>query len=1266
MTISHISAQKNPAISRDQQQQSQLQQQQQQTKPQSEHQNQIQQNQNPKQDEFEGVFEGEQNVDSKITSKSSSTSGYTISHGSKSKQPPLESNFGKEEIFEPPFAMKQQQQQQRQKSKQESIIDKTGNFALSDTNQSISPGDLFNNKFQYILHNIECGELALRQVHHNINCTPEPDAFNPCEDIMGHPVLRVAVWFVVACSILGNMSVIVVLMGVFRHLSVPKFLQLNLAIGDLFMGVYLAMLAIADLITVGTYFDFAMDWQHGYGCKIAGAVSLFASQLSIFTLSVITFERYYTITYSIDLNMRLQLAWASRIMFIGWIYAFASAMLPIFADINSYSKTSICLPMRTTYLLDRVFILVLLIIDSSAFIIIFACYLKMYLLIIKQKTEATAKERTVAMRMALLVSTDFACWAPIIFFSATALLSGPLISVSNSKILIVFFYPLNSMANPFLYVITTRQYRKDLNYLYNRWQTWRLNLFRKDSDSFYNTNNNNINNNYGVASYQGSLNAHLGAVAAVTGVANHLRHNYVDNFDCINIGGGGFNNNNNNSGSGCVGANNFYKGAGQNIKLHEQPNRIVCTKSHHGQYIIRHQILTDKRCLTVDDRHNRKQQHHHRHHQRHLVKNAQTRTFNSNNSVNKRNTCIETICNNNNDSTRNIFSPKQGEDDYQRNVAIVASSSSVLQFKDEHHSRGSSVKVRVNDETDSLQTKNSDKFDNKEVSTTCRELVECSIESSIKSKTPLLNKATTRSSSSNNSNREQRNKHRKYTIYADSFAECCNRCCRCCSSSRCSSILGNPIQLASNIETKTTEVNTIGKESIEFGEQQQVDRKSDDKISLVNLEEVVNVARAQNFDKIEAAIIKNNQRYKPKNHNTNLFSITPTTKNINNNNNSNNHEHQLGLTQISTTSGASNKQQKKRQIKDLDPAVDILGNLSYNEPTSSVSGLSTPPTSGGHQGICKIHRHSNENSHNCSRASSTLTNSHTSNNHSDETVQRNSHSRNSNHHYQGQHHHHHHNHHHRHQRQHRHQHKHRHHQELKYKCRCKNCVIELEKSINLLQYQDGEEPKQTLGMPVEVEASSLCGEVNKRERRNNHCCQQRNQNNHHTYHHRTHRHRSHGKLIQLDNSSIIPPDPLSNSSRDLSSSRRTSHESQQTSGPSGELNSNNSGQQQQQQILDAVEKNCSEEAKIELSVNGGVGQTRELESILKSAKQTMAEKEFPSSSSSSPPKRRGSHLLSLFRVGSLKQGQELKSIGDPLRESQRGKKRVSIIAHHSG
>ena len=70
--------------------------------------------------------------------------------------------------------------------------------------------------------------------------------------------------------------------------------------------------------------------------------------------------------------------------------------------------------------------------------------------------------------MAMLVFTDFACFMPITFFGLTAVVGYPLIDVTRSKILLVFFFPLNSMCNPFLYTILTKQLRRDFYLLASR------------------------------------------------------------------------------------------------------------------------------------------------------------------------------------------------------------------------------------------------------------------------------------------------------------------------------------------------------------------------------------------------------------------------------------------------------------------------------------------------------------------------------------------------------------------------------------------------------------------------------------------------------------------------------------------------------------------------------------------------------------------------------------------------------------------------------
>ncbi|XP_072143633.1 lutropin-choriogonadotropic hormone receptor [Dermacentor andersoni] len=307
---------------------------------------------------------------------------------------------------------------------------------------------------------VTCGKLASRRVQ----CLPAPDAFNPCEDVMGTMVLRVAVWFVVVAAVFGNLAVLLVLLS--GRLTVSKFLMCNLAFADLCMGAYLLVIASEDLHTRGRYFSHAILWQHGAGCKVAGFLTVFASELSIYTLTVITLERWYAITYAVHLNRRLRLRTAARIMACGWVYALLAASLPLLG-ISSYSKTSICLPMENSTVADLLYLLTLLSMNGLAFLLICACYAKMYLAISGQRPRSHCgnKDTSVAKRMAMLVFTDFACWAPIAFFGLTAVAGYPLIDVPKSKILLVFFYPLNSCANPFLYAILTKQYRRDLSAL---------------------------------------------------------------------------------------------------------------------------------------------------------------------------------------------------------------------------------------------------------------------------------------------------------------------------------------------------------------------------------------------------------------------------------------------------------------------------------------------------------------------------------------------------------------------------------------------------------------------------------------------------------------------------------------------------------------------------------------------------------------------------------------------------------------------------------
>ncbi|KAM3861423.1 thyrotropin receptor [Diretmus argenteus] len=309
----------------------------------------------------------------------------------------------------------------------------------------------FDSRYDYVV--CEEGE--------EVTCFPAPDEFNPCEDIMGFGFLRVSVWFVSLLAVLGNVVVLLVLLTSHYKLSVSRFLMCHLAFADLCMGIYLLLIASVDLHTQAEYFNHAIDWQTGPGCGLAGFFTVFASELSVYTLTVITLERWYAITFAMRLDRKLRLPHAAAVMLGGWIFCLLLALLPL-VGVSSYQKVSICLPMDTQSTVAQVYIISVLVLNILAFMVICACYFKIYCEVHNPHYRSGSKDTNIAKRMAVLIFTDFLCMAPISFYAMSAVLDRPLITVSNSKILLVLFYPLNSCANPFLYAIFTKAFRGDV------------------------------------------------------------------------------------------------------------------------------------------------------------------------------------------------------------------------------------------------------------------------------------------------------------------------------------------------------------------------------------------------------------------------------------------------------------------------------------------------------------------------------------------------------------------------------------------------------------------------------------------------------------------------------------------------------------------------------------------------------------------------------------------------------------------------------------
>ena len=161
---------------------------------------------------------------------------------------------------------------------------------------------------------------------HVPECTPEPDEFSSCEDLMANYILQISIWILGILATVGNAFVI--FWRIFRErMRVSSFFIMNLGASDFLMGVYIIIIASVDVFYRGRYIVYADTWRTSTLCKAAGFLAILSSEVSVYMLTVITLERMFTIAAPLKFgNMRQRTA--RYIVGAGWIVCFIICFIP--------------------------------------------------------------------------------------------------------------------------------------------------------------------------------------------------------------------------------------------------------------------------------------------------------------------------------------------------------------------------------------------------------------------------------------------------------------------------------------------------------------------------------------------------------------------------------------------------------------------------------------------------------------------------------------------------------------------------------------------------------------------------------------------------------------------------------------------------------------------------------------------------------------------------------------------------------------------------
>ena len=148
---------------------------------------------------------------------------------------------------------------------------------------------------------------------------------------MQNSLLRVSMWILGISALVGNLAV-----GFWRFQENSKsevqalqsFLIGNLAISDFMMGVYMVVIAGADVYFGDEYFVYSDEWRSGIACRIAGSLSLLSSEASVFFITLISIDRFICLEFPFS-RFRLRMQSAKIVVGLIWCAALVLSIIPV-------------------------------------------------------------------------------------------------------------------------------------------------------------------------------------------------------------------------------------------------------------------------------------------------------------------------------------------------------------------------------------------------------------------------------------------------------------------------------------------------------------------------------------------------------------------------------------------------------------------------------------------------------------------------------------------------------------------------------------------------------------------------------------------------------------------------------------------------------------------------------------------------------------------------------------------------------------------------
>ena len=256
------------------------------------------------------------------------------------------------------------------------------------------------------------------------NCYPKMDEFSSCSNLMRNDVLRVCLWVIALNALIGNFGVIYYrITNKNKPLYMANWLFImNLGVSDLLMGVYLGIIAVADMYYSGNYILHDREWRDSPVCKFAGIVAAISCEASVNFIMLTTLDCYLMVIFPFG-ERRITYKAAKISTLASWIFIIIIAVVPIpntsYFSTTFYSRTAVCLalPFSRQRVSGWEYSTVIFVFyNCIAFTVIAGCQFSIFNAAKSRNrimAKRTKQDLKMARRLFLIVLTDFLCWFPV-------------------------------------------------------------------------------------------------------------------------------------------------------------------------------------------------------------------------------------------------------------------------------------------------------------------------------------------------------------------------------------------------------------------------------------------------------------------------------------------------------------------------------------------------------------------------------------------------------------------------------------------------------------------------------------------------------------------------------------------------------------------------------------------------------------------------------------------------------------------------------------